>query len=489
MSDVVLRTCTEIPRDDPGRESPPCSRPLDAFRGTPAYVLLGDPGSGKTTSFEVERQALGDEAHLVAARDFITFDPGRHPEWQGKTLFVDGLDEVRAGGGDAREPLDRIRRHLDDLGRPPFRLSCREADWLGANDRTHLTGVSPHAGLTVLRLDPLTDDDVERILSARAGIHDPGAFMRTARKRGVAGFLANPQCLSMLADVVADGGGWPKSRGGLFKEACLRMLREHNEEHVAAAARSSPPAVAGDDLLDVAGRLCAVLLLSGSAGYALEERSEADDYPALDRCGGEYAVSGRQVVATKLFTGAGHGRFRPVHRHVAEFLGARHLAGLVRGEGRRGTARRCGVPARRILALVTGHDGGVFTEFRGLGAWLAALCPDARSDLIERDPIGVTLYGDAGRFSTGERIALLRALGNRTAAMAEWLEQSLLDPARPGPRRERPACTGRRQAAPRHPDRSPARRRAADLRPVHPAFTRAWCGACRDVGRADRRGS
>ena len=59
MSCIVTRTCTEIPEGATRRERPPCSRPLSAYRESPAYVLLGDPGAGKTTSFEAEREALG----------------------------------------------------------------------------------------------------------------------------------------------------------------------------------------------------------------------------------------------------------------------------------------------------------------------------------------------------------------------------------------------------------------------------------------------
>ena len=160
------------------------SRPLTAFRTVPAYVLLGDPGSGKSTSFDSERTALGDEACLVTARDFLAFDPDVHPEWRARTLFIDGLDEVRAGSADARTPLDELRRRLDSLGRPRFRLSCREADWLGPNDRANLARVTPDAGLTVLRLDPLTEDDIERILNAHSGIDDVPSFMATAREKG-----------------------------------------------------------------------------------------------------------------------------------------------------------------------------------------------------------------------------------------------------------------------------------------------------------------
>ena len=39
-----------------------------------------------------------------------------------------------------------------------------------------------------------------------------------------------------------------------------------------------------------------------------------------------------------------------------------------------------------------------------------AQCPRARMDLIERDPIGVGLYGDLRRFSHDEKRALLNTL-------------------------------------------------------------------------------
>ena len=59
---------------------------------------------------------------------------------------------------------------------------------------------------------------------------------------------------------------------------------------------------------------------------------------------------------------------------------------------------------------MTGADGGVVTEMRGLSAWLAAQCPRARMALIERDPIGVGLYGDLRQFLPDEKRVLLNAL-------------------------------------------------------------------------------
>ena len=422
MSRVVSRTCTEVPDNE--RDGEPGSRPLDVYRAAPAYVLLGDPGAGKTTAFERECEACGADGVPVSARDFLTFEQASHPEWRGQTLFIDGLDEVRAGSSDARVPLDAIRRNLDGLGRPRFRLSCREADWLGTNDRSKMAAVAPDGSLTVLRLDPLTDSDVEEILDSDPRVSDSRGFIREARDRGVDGFLTNPQSLDMLADVVADAGKWPADRLELFETACRHMAREHNDEHIAAAQSSggAPVPIGGsslEDVLDAAGRLCAIQLIAGAAGYALTPTQENGDFPVFDRCEAEWdpvcasrrgsaspSALFRAALATKLFRAALSGHFVPVHRHIAEFLGARYLAGLISGR-----KPGQGPPARRILALIAGGDGIVVSQLRGLSAWLAAQCREARLDLVERDPIGVGLYGDIGEFSSDEKCALL-----------EWLE-------------------------------------------------------------------
>ena len=65
------------------------------------------------------------------------------------------------------------------------------------------------------------------------------------------------------------------------------------------------------------------------------------------------------------------------------------------------------LPLGRLLALMTGEDGGVVSELRGLSAWLAAHCLEARRELIERDPEGVAAYGDAGVFYQEEKRRLL----------------------------------------------------------------------------------
>ena len=423
---AVPRTCTPVPdergsvRAAPGAPVPAAeSRPLADCRDVSAYVLLGDPGAGKTTAFRSECAALGGEhALVVAARDFLTFDPAARPEWSGKTLFIDGLDEVRAGSSDVRAAFDAIRARLDALGRPRFRLSCRAADWLGANDRERLQSVAPDGRVTVLALDPLTSGDVSRILNERS-VPDAAAFIQSASVRGLDALLANPLSLAMLADVVRSGAEWPESRRETFESACRSMVEEANEEHrIAFDARRVSP----HEIVDAGGRLCAGLLLAGCDGCTLRGPASNARYPVLDRCveasegAAESAAAVREclgrALATRLFTSPDGECFSPVHRHVAEFLAARHVARRIED----------GLPVRRVLGLITGGDGKVVTPLRGFAGWLAALCgyPGVRRELIDRDPVGVALYGDARVFPPADKRRLLEALHSEAPHLAEF---------------------------------------------------------------------
>ena len=400
MSSTVARTCTELVVDIDSGHILTKSQPLSAFDHLRAYVLLGDAGSGKTTEFNQEKEALGDSAGFLSAGDFTTLDVDSHPEWREKTLFIDGLDEMRAGTSDSLTPLDQIRRQLDRLGRPNFRLSCREADWLGTNDRQKLATVSADSQITVLRLDPLDDDAIATLLTSLDVPSDAQEFIDEARQRGLGAILHNPQTLKLLAEAVGQGGSWPKSRRETFELACRNMASEENKEHIHRGDWLKSEAI-----LDAAGYLCAVQLIAGSEGYSLTPLLDHPSFPSVDELleppDQLSHNSLRRALGTRLFSGTYEQRVRPVHRHVAEFLGGRYLAKLI-GEG---------LPASRAMSLITSPSNQkVVTVLRGLSAWLAVHSREARPFLMKADPVGVGLYGDIEGFSSDEKRHLLESL-------------------------------------------------------------------------------
>ena len=113
---VAPRTCTSVNEGDSEQGARSSAVPLIDYSGDSVYVLIAEPGAGKTTAFKTEAARQG--GMYVTVRDVRTFDKS---EWRDKTLFLDGRDEVRAGTEDGRTPLDDVRRKLHNLGCPTFR--------------------------------------------------------------------------------------------------------------------------------------------------------------------------------------------------------------------------------------------------------------------------------------------------------------------------------------------------------------------------------
>ena len=84
----------------------------------------------------------------------------------------------------ARTPLDHVRQKLDRLGYPRFRLYCRWADCMAANDQEALKMVSPGGAVTVIRLDPVSKRNIKSILVNNHGVEDIDGFTMGSRERG-----------------------------------------------------------------------------------------------------------------------------------------------------------------------------------------------------------------------------------------------------------------------------------------------------------------
>jgi hypothetical protein len=245
-ADFIPRSATL--HEEGGRDK--TSKPLSDWASAHAYVLLADPGGGKTCAFEREAEECGGAC--VTASHFA--DDGAPHGWQNnKPLFIDALDELRADSSDSKTPLSQVKTKLKELNNPPFRLACREADWRTATDSQALQTLIPEGQkLEVLHLDPLSDEDITALLQNRRE-SDPKDFVNQARQHGLDELLRNPLLLTMLSEVVQTNGAWPRSRADLYDQACQKMASEDNEFH-----RETQTVRPRQEVLNDAGWLCEV---------------------------------------------------------------------------------------------------------------------------------------------------------------------------------------------------------------------------------------
>ena len=182
------------------------------------------------------------------------------------------------------------------------------------------------------------------------------------------------------------------------------MARECNQEHLIA----SRPQIQVGSLIQAAGRLCSLLLIADRTGYSLDEDSAAADYPSLYEGAQGDATELRAALSSKLFKADSERCFSPVHRQIAEFLGAKYVAALIEN----------GLPSRRALALITGGDGTVVTALRGLSAWLASHSQRVRTALVSDDAAGLAIYGDIQFLGPDEKQILLAELLRQPRVLA-----------------------------------------------------------------------
>jgi hypothetical protein len=132
---------------------------------------------------------------------------------KGEALFIDGLDEKRAGRGD-RDTADALVTKLFEAAPVKVRLSCRVADWLDESDLASLRPFFEQNGgePAVLGLATLSEGERHAVLVTH-GLNpaDAQTFLREAQERALGDFLKNPQNLLMLLKAVRSGR-WPATR-------------------------------------------------------------------------------------------------------------------------------------------------------------------------------------------------------------------------------------------------------------------------------------
>ena len=359
-------------------------------------VILGQPGMGKTRLMEKLGQTRG--CQFIRASSFLRQDNSSINN--GTRLVIDGLDEVAAF--EQGDPLHNVLKNLANCGKPQFILSCRSAEWRSVAAKSDIFddyGVDP----VEFSLEPFTREDAIEFLTEDFNYDKTINVLDRLDTLGIPNIYKNPLTLQLVSSILVASDNIPNTRAELYSQATNLLRFEHNPRQFARSIKI----LSEDEALDAAGAAMAILVLTGKD--ALVRRPRKTDQSALVISElGDLANKDDidAILRSNLFKQYSDYHFKPLHRTIAEFLGARWLT---REIGKNEYKNRT---VTRLYGLISVY-GSIAASLRGLHAWLAYFSPNILAPkVISADPYGVLLYGDADHINLEQARLLLTELKN-----------------------------------------------------------------------------
>lgn len=368
---------------------------LSRFRDEAAFILLGEPGSGKSSAFQEEARRAG--TRVVTARDFVD---GDRPD--GRIVFIDALEEYRIAEP-AADRLAALAKNLKDASYTQWRIACRAMS-LPRHDAERLEKLI--GSFVTLQLQPLDRGEQRAILDV-IGEAKPWEFIHRMVQMGADALLANPSTLLLLHETAAGSTAPLRTRGALLEEAVRQMALAPDKW---PDDPNRPPAT---QIVAAAERAAILLLLSDRSDIWMRSSKPPGDHVVTRDdllAAGIDTQALHAALDTPFFSGDGVG-FVPSHRFVAEYLAGRSLAHATIGD-----AERPALSLSRAIAFLNGDDDRPAPALTGIFAWfvitLAGTAHASKAlELVGREPAAILFHGDAAMMPTKHRRVLLEAIG------------------------------------------------------------------------------
>ena len=414
-----------------GRSANPGALRRGDLQGVRCVVLLGEPGSGKSTAVSQPERlvvegvsticfdlaAYGSEDRLVRE----VFDDPAVGAWADGTdelcVVLDSLDEARM-----RIPTvgaiiaDRIRRLPRD--RFYLRIACRSADWLSGLEQSLKDAFGD---VTVVEILPLRRVDAAEIALAWC---EPDLFLNEVARANAGPLAARPLTLRFLARAFGTTGSFPDRGADLYAMGLRSLCEEQSPSRRDAGLHG---ALSLDERVAIARSIAAATVFGGAFGVWTGPETDAPvediTIEALASTGSGVRGVGEvsrdaivEVLRTGLFTSRGDQRLGWAHATFADYLAAAWVASNLTPE--------------QSTSLLLGPDGRCWPQTRLVAAWVVAIAPEQFGFLATADPAAfqgeVELPGDALRAIVVQ--GLLVVAGTLTTAPWERTYRGLRHP-------------------------------------------------------------
>jgi len=359
-------------------------------------VVLADAGMGKTELMKELAKSSHIKTKYLSASDLVQKSVKRLSIQPDETLLIDAFDEIPSTKDSSG--IHSVLNKLAELDYPKFILTCRSIEWNNSNKNEIQ---NDYKEILTANLMNLAREDAQQFLQSKGlSAENVSQLITQLEENSLSSFYENPRNLALLTEIDFSVHPVPKTKAKLFELATEKLWQEVNPKAQNALGR-----LYQEQIIECAGLIFAIYLLAGKQFiYKGMTGSTPDDainlHSLTDLINSEALES---TVQSRLFQSVENNLFKPWHRSIAEYLGAKWLA----------KAMSSPIVKRHILSHLV-VDNGVIASLRGIFAWLPTFNPNLSEIVIKTDPYGLIEYGDTNYFSDTDSILLFDALEKLT---------------------------------------------------------------------------
>ena len=371
------------------------SQLLDIAHSKP-IVILADAGMGKTLLMEKLAESGTIRTRLLSASALVQKSIERLNIQSDEILLIDAFDEIPSTNDSSG--IDSVLNKLAKLGYPKFVLTCRSIEWNSSNNNEIQ---NDYKGILTTNLTNLSREDAQQfLLSHGLSTQQISQLIIQLEENSLSSFYENPRNLALLAEIDFSVHPVPETKAKLFELATEKLWQEVNSKAQNALGR-----LHREQVIECAGLLFATYLLAGKQfickGMTGGTRDDAINLHFLTDLTNSETLEA--TIQSRLFQSVGDDLFKPWHRSIAEYLGAKWLAKEMSNP----------IVKRHILSYLV-VDNGVIASLRGIFAWLPTFNPNLSEIVIKTDPYALIEYGDTTYFSDNDSVVLFDSLEQLT---------------------------------------------------------------------------
>ncbi|WP_265821617.1 NACHT domain-containing protein [Geovibrio ferrireducens] len=366
---------------------------IDQIVNNKLSVILGSPGSGKTSILKKFQEEKQKTAQYTTVREFLINNIEIKQETT--VLLLDGLDEYRSIKPDKSFVTRELGNKLRNLS-SNIVIACREMDWYGDND---IEALEDYLDSDVnIYYVQLLSDDKKRELAQCYGIANTDDFIKKYKDYG---FLENPQMFKMLYELSQNSPEQIEKKMQLF-EKYISSAKEKNHTRIYSDLKK----LSEQEILEYVGYIASYYILSRVTKFT----DDVINMISTDKYSEENL---KKALDTTLFNDNCF-----THRTIAEFAFAYFLSKVFLSSESENNLRKI-----RSLFIVKNK---IPSELRATYAWLCSI--SQKEELTNADPYNQIIYGDNSLFDIELKKEIIKQVKKYSQETEPWFLNSLHEP-------------------------------------------------------------